>query len=200
LKVDINNYWNPELYKINSEYNIKMVERTLDDIKFNSKKAMVCGRGELHHPDFHPRISVPTTNIDSDLYVSVDHDPSYVKYVTRKGQYVLSLIVNPSVPKKILEIGGKVYWFSPDYLNYDLPKILDGKYPKSNSGLAAISVSSYLGINYILLSGIKLTGQYKQFLEGKKMVFERAKKSGTKIFSLDGLLTEKLSYDDWCKL
>jgi len=161
---------------------------------------MVCGRRESHHPNFHPRISVPTTNIDSDLYVSVDHNPSYDKYITRKGQYVLSLIVNPSVPKKILEIGGKVYWFSPDYLNYDITKILDGKYPKSNSGLAAISILSYLGINYILLSGIKLTGQYKQFLEGKKMVFKRVEESGTKIFSLDGLLTEKLSYDDWCKL
>lgn len=200
LKLDPNDYWNPEIYKINSEYNIKNVDYTIADIEFNKTKVMICGRGEFSHPNFHPRFSTPTTNIDSELYVTVDHDPNYVNYITRKGCYVLSLIVDPVIAKKILKMGGKIFWFSPDYFNFDIPKIIPGKFPIGNSGLSAISLASYLKVKFILLSGIQLTRKYNQYLDGKEIVFDNVTNSGTKIFSLDGVLAEKLSYDDWCNL
>ena len=68
-----------------------------------------------------------------------------------------------------------------------------------NSGLASISLSSYFNAKSILLSGVKLTGLYAKFLEGKKLVFENASKNKTKIFSLDGVLAAKTTFDDWCK-
>ena len=51
----------------------------------------------------------------------------------------------------------------------------------------------------ILLSGIKLTDSYAKFLEGKKLVFENVSKNKTKIFSLDGILARKTTFDEWCK-
>lgn len=189
-------YWDTDAYKENAEINSKSVNYTIKDLSLNTKKALLCGRGSQNHPEFHPRFSTPTTGIDSELYVTVDHSPAYTRFLTRKGNYALCLIVNPKIPKKITELGGKIYWFSPEYLNYGLPQIYFGK----NSGLAEIALSSYLQIPYVLLSGIKLTGQYSQFVEGAKTVLENAQRSGTKIFSSDGDLTERLSFEDWCKL
>ena len=62
-----------------------------------------------------------------------------------------------------------------------------------------ISLSSYFNAKSILLSGVKLTGLYAKFLEGKKLVFENALKNKTKIFSLDGILGTKTAFDEWCK-
>lgn len=206
MKFDPTDYWNPLYYKINSEINIKRVEQTIDDFKINEKKIMICGRGESTHPDFFPRFSTPTTNIDSNLYVIVDHNPNYKNNIIRKGNYALSVIVDPKTGKKILEIGGKIFWFSHEILNNKLPKILSGKFPLYNSGLTAISIATYLNVKYILLSGIKFTGYssfgypYNQFLDGMKMVIDNSTKHGTKIFSLDGLLAEKITYSKWCKL
>lgn len=200
MKFNLDDYWKPEIYKINAENNIKNVEQTIADIEFDESKVLICGRGEFSHPNFRPRISTPTTNLDSDLYVTVDHNPDYTQYITRKGHYVLSLIVDPVVARKILKIGGKIFWFSPEYFRYKIPKIISGKFPKGNSGLSAISLASYLNVKFILLSGIKFTGLYSQFLEGKEIVFENVNKFGAKMFSLDGIIADKLSYDDWCKL
>lgn len=200
MAIDYNNYWDERIYKKNSEINIKSLEYTIDDIRFETKKVLVCGRGSISHPNFHPRFSTPTTNIDSELYVTVDHDPLYTKYITRQGNYALSVIVDPKVPKKILRLGGKIFWFAPEYLDLDIPKIISGKFPRGNSGLAAIMLASYLNVKYILLSGIKLDGQYSQFMEGKDLVFNLIKNSGTSIFSLDGILCEQINYSEWCKL
>jgi hypothetical protein len=193
-------YWNTDLYKENAENNSKCVMDAIDDIDFSSDKVMICGRGTNSHPDFFPRFSTPTTNIDSTLYVTVDHDPAYADFITRKGNYAVCLIVDPLVPKKITEVGGKIYWFSPDFLNYDIPKISIGKIPRGNSGLAAISLASYLKVKSILLSGIKFTDHYKQFIDGQKLVFDYVSESGSKIYSLDGILAEQLTIEQWNRL
>jgi hypothetical protein len=193
-------YWNPEVYKKNAEENTMMVKETIDDIDFAEQKVMVCGRAVDTHPDFWPRFSTPTTNIDSNLYVIVDHDPGYKQYITRRGNYAVCLIVHPCIPKKILELGGKIYWFSPDYMNYEIPKLSLGEVHHGNSGLAAINLASYLKAKFILLSGIRLSEKYEQFLLGKNLIFEQIAQRGSKIFSLDGVIAEKLSYLDWCKL
>lgn len=193
-------YWNPEVYKKNAEDNIIMVKETIDDIVFTEQKVMICGRGVYRHPSFYPRFSTPTTNIDSDLYVISDHDPGYEQYITRKGNYAICLIVHPCIPKKILKLGGKIYWFSPDYMNYKLPKLSLGEIHRGNSGLTAINLASYLKAKFILLSGIRLSEKYEQFLLGKTIIFEQVTKRGSKIFSLDGVIAEEMSFTDWCKL
>jgi len=201
MKIDPQNYWNPVIFKNNARINIKNVVTTINDLKFNEQKILVCGRRESSHPDFFPKFSTPTTNVESTLYVTVDHDPHYVEYITRKGNYALSLIVDPTVAKKISDIGGKIFWFSHEFLDDDLPKILCGKSLKSNSGLAAISLASYFGAKSILLSGITLSEKiYHQFHEGKKIVFENINTRRTKIFSLDGVLAKQLKFDDWCSM
>jgi len=189
-------YWDTDVYRENAEKNIRYVDKTIADLKFKNKKILVCGRGTTTHPNFLPRFSTPTTNIDSNLYVTVDHSPSYARFITRKGNYAICLIVNPEIPKKILELGGDIYWFSPEYLDYKIPKIFFGK----NSGLAAIALSSYFGAKYVLISGIILTGQYNQFSNGAKLVFEQINKQGTKIFSLEGNLVENITFKKWCNL
>ncbi|HMK32146.1 MAG TPA: hypothetical protein VK431_00815, partial [Nitrosopumilaceae archaeon] len=187
-------YWNPLVYKKNAEENIMLVKETIDDIDFAERKVMICGRAIDTHPDFWPRFSTPTTNIDSNLYVIVDHDPGYKQYITRRGNYAICLIVHPYIPKKILELGGKIYWFSPDYMNYKIPKLSLGEVHRGNSGLAAINLASYLKAKFILLSGIRLSEKYEQFLLGKNLVFEQITQRGGKIFSLDGVIAEKLSF------
>lgn len=194
-------YWNPELLKTNAEYNINKVERTISDFYSRPKKIMVCGRGTDKHPDFHPRFSTTSTDIESELYVLVDHTYYGKNTILRKGNYAISLIVHPLVPEKIKNVGGKIFWFSPDYLQNNLPKIKSGKYPKENSGLAAIALASYFGAENILLSGINLTtSTYGQFLEGKDIVFTNVFNRGAKIFSLDGILAEEITYEKWCKI
>jgi len=193
-------YWNPLVYKKNAEENMMMVKETIDDIDFTEQKVMVCGRAVDVHPDFWPRFSTPTTNIDSNMYVIVDHDPGYKQYITRRGNYAICLIVHPAIPKKILELEGKIYWFSPDYMNYEIPKLSLGEIHRGNSGLTAINLASYLKAKFILLSGIRLSEKYEQFLLGKNLIFEQITQRGSKIFSLDGAIAEKLSYLDWCKL
>jgi hypothetical protein len=200
LTLNPNDYWRPDIYEKNSAINIKNVEYTISDIKIELKKVLICGRGESSHPDFRPRFSTPTTNIESDFYVTVDHDPKYIQYITRKGNYALALIVDPAVPKKILKLGGKIFWFAPEYLDLNIPKITIGKFPRGNSGLATMMISSFLGAKNILLSGIKLTLDYSQFLEGKEIVFEKIRSNHTKLYSLDGILCEQISFEDWCKL
>jgi len=199
LKIDPDNYWNPEIYQENAEINLKSVENTIDDLKFDSKKFLLCGRSTNDHPSFNPRFSTPTTNIDSELYSTVDHDPNYVDYISRVGNYALSLITDPTLHQKILQIGGKIFWFSPDHFKNDLPKIISGQFPIGNSGLTLISLASYFGAESILLSGIKLTGQYSQFLHSKELVFENIKKNNCDIFSLDGVLSKQISFTSWCE-
>lgn len=188
--------WDTDVYRENAEINSKKIEYTVEDIKFDVKKVLLCGRGIQNHPDFHPRFSTPTTDIESELYVTVDHSPAYERFIKRKGNYAISIITNPKVSAKILEQEGKVYWFSPEYLDYGLPTIFYGK----NSGLAEIALSSYFHIQYILLSGISLTDNYSQFLESKQILFQNVKESGSTIFSLDGVLAEKIDFEDWCKI
>jgi hypothetical protein len=187
----------PENIKAYSEINIKNVKKTICDLHFNSKKILICGRGETIHPEFTPKFTTPSTMIESDLYVTVDHHPPKKEYFTKKGKYALSLIVHPDVPKKILELGGEIFWFSPQYLENDLPKIISGLYTMDNSGLSAISLASYFNANSILLSGIKLTNMYEKFLEGKDLVFKTVSKNNSKIFSLDGILAKQITFNDW---
>jgi len=189
-------YWNTDAYKENSNENLKYVKKTIDDLKFSSSKVMICGRGTSFHPNFNPVFSTPTTNIESTLYVTVDHSPAYTRFLTRKGDYALSIIVHPKVREKLESMNCNIFWFSPEYLDNSLPKINFGK----NSGLAGISLAAYFNANYILLSGINLTGQYEQFLEQSKTIFENIEKQGTKIFSLTGNLSKKILFEDWCKL
>lgn len=200
MKFDPNNQWNSEVGKTNAEVNIKNIECTIDDLELYEEKIMVCGRAVSSHPKFYPRFSVPTADIDSELYVTVDMSPDNSKIIKRKGNYALSIIVDPSVPKKILELSGKIYWFSPHYLDYSMPRIISGKFPKDNSGLAAIAMASYLKAKFILLSGIKLNGLYTQFLEGKNLVFENITRRGLEIFSLDGVLAKKITIEEWYDL
>lgn len=189
--------WNPDKYIENAEVNLDQVRNTIDDIILDSDKVMICGRSANSHPDFHPRFSTPSTNLESELYVIVDHNETYVNHIKYGGDYALSLIVHPSVVKKINRINGKIFWFSPDYLQNDLPKIIQGKFPIGNSGLTEISIAAYKNIRNILLSGINLTNEYSIFMEGKDLIFKYAKNRIKKIYSLDGILTQKISYDDW---
>tara|TARA_B100000029_G_C17590076_1_gene962250 strand:+ start:1078 stop:1686 length:609 start_codon:yes stop_codon:yes gene_type:complete len=189
-----------EQIKNHTDRNIKNVKNTISDLSFNSKKILVCGRGEDAHPDFSPRFSTPSTMIQSDLYVTVDHHPPKKEYFTRSGKYALSLITHPDVPKKILELGGEIFWFSPQYLKNNLPKIISGVQTLDNSGLAAISLASFFKAKSILLSGIKLTGQYKKFQESKKLTFESIHSNNKQIFSLDGILAKKINFNDWKNL
>jgi len=200
MNYDPTDQWNPDLSKYNSEINIKDVECTIDDLKFNQNKVLVCGRGAKNHPKFFPRFSVPTVNIDSDVYVSVDMSPDNSLAIRRKGSYALATNVDPLVPKRVNDLGGSVYWFSPDYLNYGIPKLVCGKHPYDNSGLAAISLASYLNAKQILISGIKLDGKYTIFSEGKDIVFNNLNKNGTKIYSTDGILADKITFELWEKL
>lgn len=187
----------PENITAYSEMNIKNVEKTINDLCFDSEKILICGRGEIMHPEFTPRFTTPSTMITSDLYVTVDHHPPKKEYFTKKGKYALSLIVHPDVPKKILELGGEIFWFSPQYLENDLPKIISGLYTMDNSGLSAISLANFFNANSILLSGIKLSNMYEKFLEGKDLVFKTVLKNNSKIFSLDGILAKQITFNDW---
>ncbi len=193
-------YWNPDIYKKNAKENMAMVKKTIDDIDFTERKIMVCGRSVDTHPDFLPRFSTPTTNIESNLYITVDHDPIYEQYITRKGDYAICLIVDPVVPKRILELGGQIFWFSPEYMDYGIPKLSLGEVHKGNSGLAAINLASYLKAKFILISGIQLSEKYEKFLLGKNIIFKEIEQRGSKIFSLDGVLAEKITYANWCAL
>ena len=191
------NYWNPKIYEKNANVNLTNIDFTINDLDINPKKILICGKGENTHPDFHPRFSTPSTNIDSELYVLVDHTKGPLNDISRKGKYALSVIVDPLVPKKILNLGGKIFWFSPEFVSCNLPKIISGEFPKFNSGLTAISLASFFTVKSILLSGIKLTGEYSQFLNGKDIVFRNILNSQTKIFSLDGILATKITFEKW---
>ena len=176
MKIDYNNYWNPEYYIENAEINKKNVENTINDLCIFEKKVMICGIGEKFHPDYHPRFSTPTTNLESELYVITDHDLKYTQYINKKGSYALSLIVDPTLVEKIKNTRGTIYWFSTKEIQSNVPALLCGKFPRENSGLAAISLATFLGIKSILLSGIKFTGLYEQFLPGKEIVLQKIKK------------------------
>ena len=103
--------------------------------------------------------------------------------------------------QKIENVGGKIFWFSPEYLDNELPKIVAGKFPKENSGLATISLASFFGVKKILISGINFSGKiYEQFLGGKEIVFSNLLNNGVEIFSLDGILAEKITFEKWCKI
>jgi len=193
-------YWNGSVYRKNSEDNIPKIKQTIDDLEFGFDKIMVCGRGSDTHPDFYPRFSTTSTDIDSDLYVLVDHTAPSLRWIQRNGNYALSTIVHPSVVEKIEGVGGRIFWFSPEYFDYDLPKITTGKYPRGNSGLATVSLAAYFGIKNILMSGINFSEKkYEQFLDGKDVVFSNLKNDGVRLFSLDGILAEKISFEEWCK-
>ena len=189
-----------ELIATHSEINIKNVEKTIDDLEFTQEKILVCGRGTSSHPEFNPRFATPSTMIQADLYVTVDHHKPKKEYFTKKGKYAVSLIAHPDIQKKILELNGEIFWFSPQYLKNDLPKIISGVITMDNSGLASISLASYFNAKSILLSGIKLTDSYTKFLEGRKLVFANASRNKSKIFSLDGVLATKTTFDEWSKL
>lgn len=191
-------YWNPiNLYK-NAQTNSKNIQFTIDDLDFNYDKIMVCGRGSDKHPNFHPRFSTTSTNIDSELYVLVDHTFYQKQSINRNGKYALSIIVHPLVVQKIENLGGKIFWFSPEYLENDIPKIVSGKIPKENSGLATISLASFFGAKKILLSGINFSNTiYEQFNLGKDIVFSNIRNNGTEIFSLDGILAKKMTIEEW---
>ena len=200
MKLPDESYWDRSVYQKNSEDNIPKIKHTVDDLEFKFDKIMVCGRGSDSHPDFHPRFSTTSTDIDSDLYVLVDHSALSLRWIKRGGNYALSTIVHPSVVEKIEAWGGKIFWFSPEYFDGDLPKIITGKYPRGNSGLATISLAAYFGVKNILLSGISFSEKmYDQFLEGKDMVFSNLKNDGVKLYSLDGILAEKIGFEEWSR-
>ena len=49
-------------------------------------------------------------------------------------------------------------------------------------------------------SGINFSEkEYEQFLDGKDVVFSNLKNDGVRLFSLDGILAEKISFEEWCK-
>ena len=194
-------YWDPSNFYKNAEINSKNIKSTIKELNFDYEKIMVCGRGTENHPNFHPRFSTTSTNIESELYVLVDHTNLHKEYINRNGNYALSIIVHPLVVQKIVNLGGKIFWFSPQYFENDLPKIIAGKFPKDNSGLATISLASFFGAKKILLSGINLTNKiYEQFQAGKDIVFSNIYKNDGKIFSLDGILADKISIDKWNKI
>ena len=200
MKLPDESYWDRSVYQKNSEDNIPKIKQSIDDLEFKFDKIMVCGRGSDSHPDFHPRFSTTSTDIDSDLYVLVDHSALSLRWIKRGGNYALSTIVHPSVVEKIEALGGKIFWFSPEYFDCDLPKIITGKYPRGNSGLATISLAAYFGVKNILLSGISFSEKmYDQFLEGKDMVFSNLKNDGVKLYSLDGILAEKIGFEEWSR-
>ena len=200
MKLPDESYWDRSVYQKNSEDNLPKIKHTVDDLEFKFDKIMVCGRGSDSHPDFHPRFSTTSTDIDSDLYVLVDHSALSLRWIKRGGNYALSTIVHPSVVEKIEALGGKIFWFSPEYFDCDLPKIITGKYPRGNSGLATISLAAYFGVKNILLSGISFSEKmYDQFLEGKDMVFSNLKNDGVKLYSLDGILAEKIGFEEWSR-
>ena len=200
MKLPDESYWDRSVYQKNSEDNIPKIKHTVDDLEFKFDKIMVCGRGSDSHPDFHPRFSTTSTDIDSDLYVLVDHSALSLRWIKRGGNYALSTIVHPSVVEKIEALGGKIFWFSHEYFDCDLPKIITGKYPRGNSGLATISLAAYFGVKNILLSVISFSEKmYDQFLEGKDMVFSNLKNDGVRLFSLDGVLAEKIGFEEWRK-
>jgi len=192
--------WNPKQYYENAETNLSQVRNTIDDITLDFDKVMVCGRSTDSHPDFHPRFSTPSSNIESELYVIVDHNDTYTQHIKRGGNYALSIIVHPNVVKEINKKNGRVFWFSPEYLQNDLPRIIQGKFPIGNSGLSEVSIAAYKNIKNILLSGINLTGDYAIFTEGKDLIFKYAKDRVKTLYSLDGILAQKITYDDWFKL
>ena len=185
-------YWQPETYYRNAGINRASVSKTISDIRFDYERVLVCGRGSETHPGFRPRISTPTTGIKSDIYVTVDHSPDYVKYITRPGKYAISLIVDPAVPKRITEAGGEIYWFAPSYMDLPVPSITAGRFPRENSGLACVALATFLGAKEVLLSGISLSGKYAQFRDGKEIVFNTARHSGVSLYSTDGKLCDKL--------
>ena len=194
-------YWDPSDFYKNAEINSKKIKNTINDLEFNYDKIMVCGKATNNHPDFYPRFATTSIDIESELYVLVDHTFFAKKLIKRNGNYALSIIVHPLVVQKIESIGGQIFWFSPEYFENDLPKIISGKFPKENSGLATISLASFFGAKQILLSGINLsTKTYEQFLDGKDIVFSNIFNNDGKIFSLDGVLAEKISFDEWCKI
>ncbi len=192
-------YWNSSNFYKNAEINCKNIKFTIDDLDgYNYEKIMVCGRASNNHPKFHPRFSTTSTDIESELYVLVDHTNFHKESINRNGNYALSIIVHPLVVQKIENLGGKIFWFSPQYIKNDLPKIISGKFPKDNSGLASISLASFFGAKKILLSGINLTNKiYEQFQPGKDIVFSNIHKNGAQIFSLDGILAEKITFEEW---
>ena len=194
-------YWDSSNFYKNAEINSKNIKSTIKELNFDYEKIMVCGRASNNHPNFHPRFSTTSTDIESELYVLVDHTNFHKESINRNGNYALSIIVHPLVVQKIENLGGKIFWFSPQYFENDLPKIIAGKFPKDNSGLATISLASFFGAKKILLSGINLTNKiYKQFQAGKDIVFSNIYKNGGKIFSLDGVLADKISIDEWNKM
>ena len=194
-------YWDSSNFYKNAEINSKNIKSTIKELNFDYEKIMVCGRASNNHPNFHPRFSTTSTDIESELYVLVDHTNFHKESINRNGNYALSIIVHPLVVQKIENLGGKIFWFSPQYIKNDLPKIISGKFPKDNSGLATISLASFFGAKKILLSGINLTNKiYEQFQAGKDIVFSNIYKNGGKIFSLDGVLADKISIDEWNKM
>jgi len=194
-------YWDSSNFYKNAEINSKNIKSTIKELNFDYEKIMVCGRASNNHPNFHPRFSTTSTDIESELYVLVDHTNFHKESINRNGNYALSIIVHPLVVQKIENLGGKIFWFSPQYIKNDLPKIISGKFPKDNSGLATISLASFFGAKKILLSGINLTNKiYEQFQAGKDIVFSNIYKNDGKIFSLDGILADKISIDKWNKI
>ena len=189
-------HFETDIYLRNAKMNIKNVKHTIADLNFQSDKVVICGRGSGDHPDFRPRFSTPTTNIDSEIYVVVDHSPHYTRFINKTGNYALSLIVNPELPKKILSEGGKIYWFSTEYLEDDIPRIRFER----NSGIAAISLANYFHVKYVLLSGMTLDGQYAEFFEGGRSVIMEVESRGTKVFTIHGNLTKKITFNEWCQL
>ena len=119
-------YWNPANFYKNAESNAQKIKNTINDLEFTYDKVMVCGRGGTNHPDFYPRFSTSSTDIESDLYVLVDHSVESSNHVKRGGNYALSIIVHPVVVQQIENAGGKIFWFSPEYFDNDLPKIVAG--------------------------------------------------------------------------
>jgi len=194
-------YWDPLNFYKNAKINSKKIKNSINDLRFNYDKIMVCGKATNNHPDFYPRFATTSTDIESELYVLVDHTFSQKESIKRSGNYALSIIVHPLTVQKIENLGGKIFWFSPEYLENNLPKIVSGKFPKGNSGLTALSLASFFGAKQILLSGINLSAKnYAQFLDGKDIVFSNILNDNKKIFSLDGILAEKISFEDWCQM
>ena len=99
-------YWNPANFYKNAESNAQKIKNTINDLEFTYDKVMVCGRGGTNHPDFYPRFSTSSTDIESDLYVLVDHSIESSNHVKRGGNYALSIIVHPNLVQQIDNVGG----------------------------------------------------------------------------------------------
>lgn len=104
-------YWDPSNFYKNAKINSEKIKNTIDDLEFNYDKIMVCGRATNNHPDFHPRFSTTSTDIESELYVLVDHTFSHKKSIKMSGNYALSIIVHPLTVQKIESVGGKYFGF-----------------------------------------------------------------------------------------